>query len=333
MKLHYDHSPEARQTQADIHLTALRAAVSGGGEHLYLLIDPVSLPDDLAHPFISALVAQRPVPVILPHDKLTEESQPWLLKLDITQPEHDALLVQSIAFALEELHPERLSGGVGRAVCGWLTSPYETKVVSEQLGRTAIQRLLSGKEMLLRYYDPAVHGVLWHFFNSLQQERWLGVLSGWFYPDGDGQQVCQRHKPAAYPYQTFSLMLSPEDEVLMALTGKISRTLERYRLEMADKPRYREQVAVPQIRDALVRAEQLHGFSQEADQQALALDCLQWHPRFDTHRTVRLLLSPQERHSAADYARCVSVLTDRERQQYCDELNAIPISSTTRSLL
>jgi len=318
----YDFSPQSVAQQAEALLTRLRALAAEKQQNLYLLIDWEALPEDVMHPFITALVEQRPVPVKLPHHKLTADRQPWLIKLNLLQPAHHTLLALSTRHALEEQHPDRLCNGGGRAVCGWLTSPYDTNDVAKQLGHTAIQSLVSGQQILLRYYDPAIHGILWPQLNDLQHERWLGVLSGWHYLDGDGQLVSHCHSPSAYPYMTFSLMVSPEDEIHISQTGKIVSVLERYRQAQINQSRHDDITAITIVREALLRAQHLHGFDNDIDQQALALDCLRLHPRLDTHPRMQILLSPRERESETDYAACVAALSVRDWQAICLNLDA-----------
>lgn len=317
----YDFSPQAATQQAEVLLTQLRAAIAECQGYVYLLIDREALPEDVTHPFITALVDLCPVPVMLPHRKLTMDRSPWLIKLDLLQPVHNALLVLSVFHAQEEQHPDRLCNGGGRAVCGWLTSPYDTTAVTKQLGHTAIQSLVSGQQILLRYYDPAIHSALWPQLSDLQRERWLGALSGWHYLDGDGQLVSHCHMASPYTLMTFSLMLSPEEEPRIALSGKICRTLEHYRQVQINQPRHDEATALPIIRDALSRAQHLHGFTSEADQQELALDCLRLHPQLDTHPRMKILLSPREREPDTDYATCVATLSERDWQRICHDLN------------
>ena len=317
----YDFSPQAAAQQADVSLTQLQAAITERQEYVYLLIDREALPEDVMHPFIRALVDQRPVPVTLPHRKLSADRHPWLIKLDLTQASHHHQLANSVRHALEELHPDRLCSGGGRAVCGWLTSPYETAVVAKQLGHTAIQRLISGQQTLLRYYDPVIHSILWPQLNNLQHERWLGVLSGWHTLDGDGRLVSHCHSASPYPCMTFSLMISPEDEIHISQTGNVVRVLERYRQAHINKPRHDDASAITITRRALKRAQQLHGFDNDTDQQALALDCLRLHPELDMHPRMKILLSPREREPDTDYATCTGALSDRDWQQLCHDLN------------
>ncbi|EBP4001811.1 hypothetical protein S301_24915 [Salmonella enterica subsp. enterica] len=261
MTIMYDFSPQAVTQQADVLLTQVQAAITERQEYVYLLIDREALPEDMMHPFICALMDQRPVPVTLPHRNLSMDRHPWLIPLDLTQATHHALLESSIRHALEEQHPDRLYNGGGRAVCGW------------------------------------------------------------HYPDGDGRLVSHDHSPSPYPYMTFSLMVNPEDEIHISQTGKIVRVLEHYRQAHINKPRHDEATAVTIIRRALKRAQQLHGFDNDTDQQALALDCLRLHPELDMHPRMKILLSPREWEPDTDYAICTGALSDRDWQQLCHDLN------------
>lgn len=318
----YDFSPQSIARQTEALLTRLRTLAAEKQQNLYLLIDREALPEDVMHTFICAMVDQRPVPVTLPHRKLAADRYPWLIKLNLTQTAQHALLALSIHYGLEEQHPDRLCNGGGRAVCGWLTSPYDTNDVAKQLGHTAIQSLVSGQQILLRYYDPAIHGALWPQLNDLQRERWLGVLSGWHYLDGDGQVVSHCHSPSPYAYMTFSLMLSPEDDIHISQTDKIVSVLDRYRQAQINQSRHDETTAITIVQEALNRAQHLHGFTSEADLEALALDCLRLHPRLDTHPRMQILLSPREREPETDYAACVAALSVRDWQAICQDLNA-----------
>ncbi|MEA9393587.1 DUF4123 domain-containing protein [Acerihabitans sp. TG2] len=320
MTVTYDYRAEAQQKQAECMLCALKTELATADCRLYLLVDPVSLPDEVLHPLVSALVALHPIPVRLPHHALAAQSYPWLLPLDMADEAQAALLRLSIDYALKELHPQRLAQGEGRAICGWLTSPYDAATVARQLGETAIQKLPDNSSILLRYYDPAVHSVLWNHVDELQQQRWLGVLSAWVYPCGDGQVVIHKHKSATYPHLTFSLMLGAEDAVLIARTGRINRTLETYRNKNRMSERHDEVSAGEIVKAALERADSQHGFTQEYDQQALALDCLKWHPQLDMHHHMRTLLTREERPDHARYTTCVKQLDDHIRQRMCDEL-------------
>ncbi|EKQ9979408.1 DotU family type IV/VI secretion system protein [Cronobacter sakazakii] len=232
MEISPDHA--FRENTAE-HTESLNALVPAGEQPLSaaLVVErhPTvrgRLPDDVMHPFICALVDHRPAPVRLPHRNLSVDRHPWLVPLNLTDAAHHALLVNSIRHALEEQHPDRLCNGGGRAVCGWLTSPYDTAVAVKQLGHTAIQRLVSGQQILLRYYDPAIHHILWAQLGNLQRDRWLGGFSGWHFLNGDGQLVSHCHTASPYPLMTFSLMLSPEDEDGIRQAGDIVRILESY---------------------------------------------------------------------------------------------------------
>ncbi|MDH2067452.1 DUF4123 domain-containing protein [Pantoea sp. GD03673] len=317
----YDYSDGARQNNAKQLHTAIAKAVKDRGESLYLLVDPASLPADIDIPHVQALVAEHPVPVILLHESLTRDSDPWLINIEMDKPQHVPLLEISIGFALNELHTDHLGQGNGRAVCGWLLSPFDAETVARQLGNTAIQSLSDHSQILLRYYDPIVHSVLWSHFSALQHQRWLGVLSHWLYPDGDGQIITREHTPVSSPFLSFSLALSPEDEAMFDATGKVNRTLERHRSLHINHHRHGEVEAVVIVSQALERASSQHGFNYERDQQLLALDCLHWHPQFNTHPDVRILLSRRERDLRASYTDCLASLNKARYPQLCNELN------------
>jgi len=325
----FDFSSEAQAQQAKQLRGVIDKALADSDDNLYLLVDPVSLPKDMNHPLVSSLLAQRPVPVRLPHEKLSADVYPWLVILDVSRSEHVELLEKSIAFALDEIHPEHLSQGNGRAVCGWLTSSHDADTVARQLGETAIQRRHDHSQFLLRYYDPAVHSVLWLYFSRLQQQRLMGIVRSWIYADGDGQAVIHQHVPSVHPHYTFSLALSGEDSATLALVGKINRTLEQYRLNGMASARHGEIEAIHTVRAALDRSVSLHGFEKEDDHQALALDCLHWHSHFDLHPQVRMLLSPQERPPHTSYQSCTQLLADTVRKKMCDELVTTSITPPT----
>lgn len=316
----FDYSPDAQSQQKKKFRDIINKSLAGSDENFYLLVDPVSLPEDVQHPFIRLLLERRPVPVRLPHEKLGADSYPWLVALDIRNADHVALLESSLAFALDEIHPEHLSQGNGRAICGWLTSPHDAETIARQLGETAIQRLHDHSRFLLRYYDPAVHSVLWLYFSRLQQQRLMGVIRSWIYADGDGQPVIHEHLPSVHPLYTFSLALSDVDSATLALVGKINRTLEQYRFNRMASSRHGEIEAIQTVRAAFERAASLHGFEKDNDQQALALDCLHWHSQFDLHPHMRILLSPQERAPHSSYQSCTQLLADTVRKKMCDEL-------------
>lgn len=328
MTLRYDHSPQAQRQQAEYILAAINGELRSDDSRLYLLVDPLSLPDDSSDPLVNVLQALQPLAVKLPHDSLAADSYLWLLPLDLQDKQQAALLTLSVDHALQELHPQRLEQGEGRAICGWLTSSFDATTVARQLGETAIQRLPDNSSILLRYYDPAVHSILWSSFNVLQRQRWMGVLSSWIYPCADGQLIIRRHKATPTPQFTFSLMISHADNALITQIGKINRALEQYRLQCLLLERYKERRAIEIAKAALQRACSLHQFSEEHDQQALALDCLQWHPQLDMHPDIRILLSAEERPANSSYVKCVAQLNDSLRQKMCDDMAVLAINTS-----
>jgi hypothetical protein len=221
--IHYDYSPQAAERQADTLYNTVAELHRETGHPLYLLFDPVLRLEHIDTPLMQALVRRQPAPVPLPHQSLSEPDYPWLVPLDLNQEYDQALLRLSISVALEELHPDALEQGLGRAICGWLTSPAKPEDMIKQLGHTAIQRTGINRHILMRYYDPAVHNLLWTLLSELQQRRMGGMLSGWIYPDGDGQVVIRRFQPAPMLYSTFSLGLNDKQCDFILYTSGVNR--------------------------------------------------------------------------------------------------------------
>lgn len=289
--IHYDYSPQAADCQADALYNAVIQLQKDTGHPLYLLFDPVLRLDDINSPLIQALVRRQPAPVPLPHHSLNEPDSPWLVALDISQEDDRMLLRQSTATALEELHPDNIEQNLGRSICGWLTSPAERGDLIKQLGHTAIQRTGINQHILMRYYDPAVHNLLWPLLSELQQRRMGGLLSGWLFPDGDGQAVVRRFQPAPMLYSIYSLGLDAEQcDFILNTCGITNFALRRYRQANSGEVRYTEQEAASHILHGLARLAGHPALQHTADRERFAFLLLQWHPQIDLHPSVVDLL-------------------------------------------
>lgn len=225
----FDYSPQAQQTQEKAMLALIEQEMANTTDTLYLLIDPVPLVLQPDTTFCDRLVARKPVPVSLPHKAISMQDYPWLVPLDLSREDDRQLLSQSITVALDEIHPDKLCRKMGRAVCGWLTSPHPVDDVAKQLGHTAIQQQPDHRMMRMRYYDPAVNSVLWPVLEDFRQQRLMGILSRWMLVDGDGQPVIRRHRADSALHLTFLLGLSQaQTDFILHDAGIINRALRRY---------------------------------------------------------------------------------------------------------
>ncbi|WP_428943828.1 DUF4123 domain-containing protein [Pantoea sp. FN060301] len=317
----YDYSPEAAEQQGEILYQAIRQMQQDSGDTLYLLVDPVLLLQRTDTPFVQTLVNRAPACVPLPHKTLPQSAYPWLLALDRANEDDQTLLRNSIIVALEELHPESLCQNRGRGICGWLTSGASMADLIKQLGHTAVQKQPNQGSVLMRYYDPAVHSLLWSQLNEMQQRRMGGLLSGWLFPDGDGQLVMHRFQPARVLYSTFSLGLSAEQhDFILSTCGIINRTLRRYRQQNSHQLRHPEQAAASYILLALARQAGHPALQQSADKERFALQILQFHPAIDQHPKITDLLDPDTFGDNVSWTKRTLNITPETWQRYAREL-------------
>ncbi|EBP4184135.1 DUF4123 domain-containing protein [Salmonella enterica subsp. diarizonae] len=289
----FDYSPQAQQPRVEAMLALIAQEMANTTDTLYLLIDPVPLVLRPDITFCDQLVARKPVPVSLPHKAISMQDYPWLVPLDLSREDDRQLLAQSIAVALDEIHPDKLCRKMGRAVCGWLTSPHPIDDVAKQLGHTAIQQQPDHRMMRMRYYDPAVNSILWLVLEDYRQKRLMGILSRWMLVDGDGQPVIRRHRADSALHLTFLLGLSQaQTDFILHDAGIINRALRRYRLLATHTPRYPELTAALWVREALERLRSHPAFHDDDEREDLAFHILHDHPRIDLHPKIDYLLDP-----------------------------------------
>lgn len=105
---------------------------------------------------------------------LSAEFEPCLVSLDLSLPADCNILHESIMQALKEIEPNEILLGKGRMICGWLTCAENIINLAAYLGKVAIQQC-DGKDVLLRYYDPAIIISFLHP-DDWQQRRLLDQL-------------------------------------------------------------------------------------------------------------------------------------------------------------
>jgi hypothetical protein len=319
----FDYSPQAQQAQAEKMQALIEQEMTNASDTLYLLIDPVPLGLQPDTTFLDRLVARRPVPVRLPHKAIAVSDWPWLLALDLSRDDDRRLLALSIAVALDETHPDKLCRKMGRAVCGWLTSPHPIDDVATQLGHTAIQQQPDHRMMRMRYYDPAVNNILWAVLDDFRQQRVMGILSRWMFLDGDGQPVVRRHRADSALHLTFLLGLSQaQTHFILHDAGIINRALRRYRLLTMDVPRYPELYAARLISEALERLRSHPVFHDDDQKEDLAFHILHDHPRIDRHPKIDDLLDPYTFTADVPWTERINDISVQTWQQYARECTA-----------
>jgi len=329
--VHFDYSDAAIAQQTSVIVTQLTEQLIRDGENIFLLIDPAILELNASSLWIKSLTERHPEPIPLPHSSIPQSYYPWLVPLDITQPNARKLLEESIAKALQETDPAALIAGSGRAICGWLTSAQPIHVVARQVGSTAVQALSGGGNILLRYFDPAVNSVLWPQLSAFQQRRLMGVISGWHLLNGDGQLVSRQHSASPLPFMTFSLGLAAKDNLWLEQTAVLNKAMRQYREMNRALPRRHESALLNIMQQALQRMAHSPIISEPAEQILFALHTLRWHALIDLHPEFQYLMSLETHPVEVGYSQRIQKLSQQDWQRFAAECDRLSPSTTQRN--
>ncbi|WP_148873217.1 DUF4123 domain-containing protein, partial [Serratia marcescens] len=208
--IEYDYSSQAAERQYDLIRKELLHRFLNKNNTSVLMIDAALLRKRSDEQDFIAQINQRQIfKVPVASQYLTEEFYPWLVALDLSSSEDLNLFDKSIELALSEIELHKIKSGNGRLICGWLSIYDDLENACTHLGKTALQRN-EDKDILLRYYDPAVATLLWTLLDDWQQQRLLGPVANWYSIDGDGQLNQRSVLLQQYAQLSFSLSLSPE---------------------------------------------------------------------------------------------------------------------------
>jgi len=323
----FDYSHTAIQQQSAAILDQLNKHFLQSGENVFLLVDPAKLELNITSSWLTTLTERRPQPVALLHASIPYSYYPWLITLDLARPEDQALLQESIIRSLQEIDPAKLRAGCGRTLCGWLTSMQPARVVARQLGSTAVQKLKEGGNILLRYFDPAVHNTLWPHLSIFQQQRMLGILSGWYFPDGDGQLVSHQHTPPAQPLLTFSLALQENDNAMLERVGIVNQALKQYREQTKHDSRMSETALRSIAELALQRIAHSPVITTIDERVLFAFHALRYHAHIDLSPEFQYLLSTETQPADIRYRQRICALTPKDWQRLADECQHLTVAT------
>lgn len=305
----YDYSSQAQQEQHQSIKEQLSHHFLRLNVRCILMIDAAILRRRNNKPeLIDALENRGVIKVPVAQQYLTDEFFPWLVPLDLSLPEDAQLFDESISQALNEIEPQQIKKGSGRLISGWLASNVTPEETAIHIGKSALQSN-NGKDILLRYYDPAVAPLLWNILDSWQRQRMLGPVTSWYSVDGDGQLI----KRAGLMQQTFqmshSVSLCPESWGDIGLIAVINSILRDYRLNNTNAPRLDELSVFQTIMPALKRARD-YPFKNKDDLIAYGMHALTISPDFDRHPDISRLLEFQRSKEDASYLDAISTVSD-----------------------
>ncbi|MDX6018865.1 DUF4123 domain-containing protein [Scandinavium sp. V105_16] len=292
LSIDYDYSYLASQSQCeDIREELLQRFVNKNNKCV-LMIDAALLRQRTdEQELISILSLRQVVRVPVAPQYLTEEFFPWLIELDLSSGEDMVIFEKSIQIALNEIEPQKIKSGFGRLICGWLSIYGGLEDASIHLGKTALQRR-KDKDILLRYYDPAVITLCWKILDDWQRQRLLGTITDWYSIDGDGQLTHRSGLVQQYAQLTFSLSFSPETWQDIDMIAIVNLILREYRRDNISKTRLSEGQVFKTVLPALKRAWK-YMFKNKMDLVDYGLHALNFSPAFDCHPEIIRLLETQ----------------------------------------
>lgn len=266
------------------------------GIRCILMIDVAVLRRRNKSEFFDTLNVQSLIKVPVAPQYLTDEFFPCLISLDLSLPGDVQIFDESISQALSEIEPQQIKNGSGRLISGWLASNASAEETALHIGKSALQSN-NEKDILLRYYDPAVALLLWGILDSWQKQRLMGPVTGWLTVDGDGQLIKRTGLEQQTVQMSYSISLSPECWRDIKLITAINSILCDYRQENINELRLGELSVLQKVLPALKRASN-YSFWKKSDLTAYGMHALTISSDFDLHpdilRRLKIECSKQE---------------------------------------
>ena len=152
----------------------------------FLLIDATLKQYQKNNTLYDKLKDRKSYKVSFNHPELNGALQLSLFPLSVINVIDNELLDESINQSLNEIETDSLDSGEGRSVCGWISTGLTGEQLAEEIALSAVQSLAPGEEILIRYFDPAVFGLLMPVLDNWQKRQLLSNISTWSFIDGDG---------------------------------------------------------------------------------------------------------------------------------------------------
>lgn len=259
--------------------------------HCFLVVDPCQrdlTSDDVddRSPFTNLARAD----VLIQHDAFPEAHRPYLLELDLSAPEGVEALAQSVRIAFEDRRPESMAEGLGQRIGGWVASSASLDEVTAHWSRLVLQRNDSGRACVLRFYDSRALALLWTVLSPAQQQVMLGPVRAWHVLDAGARPSV--HLASSDMRTNFSLSAAQWQEIQRH--GLVNRALALHAQACGRQPEPNE---IGTAVAAIGRAER-YGLNDQNDVVVFIGHALSWHPQFDLHPKVQLLLA---RRAADDF--------------------------------
>jgi hypothetical protein len=194
------------------------------------LLDPFLTPID--EPFMKYFHNQlRLYKVPISHPSVLKTKCPWLIELDLRDKYEQAVLSFMLDRALKQLAPQSIAVGTGQQYCAWLFTHKKTESIAKDLGLRTIQKRGRDKNILLRYYDPAVFFQLMSILDSKQQNKLLGNIEKWAMLTRQGTlNIKQQNEPVQSTLMG-SLWLTADQHQKLDCIGINNKLIQSQKLE------------------------------------------------------------------------------------------------------
>lgn len=307
----YDYSLQAMQNQGDYIGEEIFNRFRTLNRNCILMIDAAIIRlRNQDSSFYNKIIDRGVVRVPVANSYLTSEFEPCLVSLDLSLAEDCKILHESIMQALKEIEPTEILLGKGRMICGWLTCEEDIINIAAYLGKVAIQQR-DGKDVLLRYYDPAIMISLLSILDDWQQQRLLGPVEVWSFIDGDGQLINKINQSDNQLRLSYTLSLSAGNWRDIDFIGIKNRIICNYRLAHLSSERFSESSVFNLLQQSLKRAG-MCAFDDEEDLIKWGECSINIAPEFYNHGTIKRLLEINSLSGKKKFIQIISHVTEQQ---------------------
>lgn len=204
-------------------------AVFGKNGQCFLLIDAALEQYQSDMYLYDILKDYESYPIVFHQNELQGALPLYLIHLNTQKERDNELFNHSIYHALNELEFERINAGKGRSVCAWISTQLTREQLSESISRSAVQPVQSGGDVLIRYFDPSVLGLLLPVLDDWQRQQLLSNINVWCYINGDGTAQIVNGDGEGLKKLNYSLGLTVLNLSEMNNISVINNVLRQYR--------------------------------------------------------------------------------------------------------
>lgn len=234
MPTNHNSSLQNNKNLSDSIISKINGAVFDGDGNYFILVDPILLRYTGHDDFFQILENRECHKVLFPHPELENAVELWLIQIYKIRTDDIVLFESSVIKSLKELDIDKLKLGLGRSVCSWISTNMDLQSLSQYISYTAIQKTPSGAEAFVRFFDPAVFGLLFDRLDHWQQKRLLSNIVTWSYIDGDGLPCFVHGEDSSIPKLNFSLGFSVNEWGDVQNIVRINKILRSYRENYPD---------------------------------------------------------------------------------------------------